>query len=401
MTSLPPSQPATSPKWSPTAKTVIGLSMMAVLAFLLVQFRFIVGPLLMAFVLAYLLYPLTSYISGMLHLPWRTSTTIVFLLLVVLLGGMITLIGFAVVSQVQSVYDLVQSFITTGLPDFVDKLSEQKFRFGLFILDFGQLDLQNMVNQLIPNLEAPLTQIGLLIGNLAGITITSIGLTALSLIVSFFLLAGANTVTGTLIPIEIPGYTSDFRRLGVELRKIWNTFLRGQLLLILLVILAYSILLMAFGVRYSLALAVLAGLARFIPYLGPLIAWAITFSVAFFQGSNYFGLEQWFYASLVVVVCILVDQLFDYFISPRLLGNTLGVHPAALLITAIIAFNLLGLIGLVLTAPVLATLQLFGRYIVRKMVDLDPFPTPPEKTRPMDARVRILRRAWRNLTKRP
>jgi predicted PurR-regulated permease PerM len=184
--------------------------------------------------------------------------------------------------------------------------------------------------------------------------------------------------------------------MGKELKVIWNSFLRGQLLLIAIVIVTYSVLFLILGVRYSLALAVLAGLARFVPYLGPLTAWVTTYLVAFFQDTNYFGLEQWFYALMVITICFLVDQAFDQLISPRLMGEKLGVHPAALLVVAIMAANLLGVIGLVLAAPVLATLQLAGRYATRKMLDMDPF--PPPTARPLrPERRRHLKTIWRFL----
>jgi predicted PurR-regulated permease PerM len=102
----------------------------------------------------------------------------------------------------------------------------------------------------------------------------------------------------------------------------------------------------------------------------------VTFLVALFQGENYFGLVPYQYAILVVVSAFVLDQIFDNLVSPRLLGQALGVHPAGVLIAAIIAANLIGIIGLVLAAPVLATLGLLGRYIARKMLDLDPWPEP-------------------------
>jgi len=51
------------------------------------------------------------------------------------------------------------------------------------------------------------------------------------------------------------------------------------------------------------------------------------------------------------------------------------VHPAAVLITALIAANLIGILGVVIAAPFLATISLLGRYIMRKMLDLDPWPS--------------------------
>ena len=96
--------------------------------------------------------------------------------------------------------------------------------------------------------------------------------------------------------------------------------------------------------------------------------------MAYFQAGNYLGLVPWQYALVVIIFVIVVDQIFDNIVSPRILGQTLGVHPAAVLVAAIIAANLLGLVGVVLAAPVLASLMLIGRYTIRKMVDLDPWP---------------------------
>ena len=147
----------------------------------------------------------------------------------------------------------------------------------------------------------------------------------------------------------------------------------------------------------------LAALARLVPYLGPTIVWIIIFLVSFFQPNNFFGLQPWVYTVLVLSLAVLLDQAFDQYVQPRLMGTSLGIHPAAILVTAIIAFQLLGIIGLVLAAPVLATVILLFRYALRKMFDLDPWPeTEPTKpiTLPPDRLFRQLRAWWNSITKR-
>ena len=392
---LSPGSPA-SPGWSSTTKLVIGLTFVAIVAALLIRFRFIVGPLILAFVLAYLLHPLVARFSKALHFPWGTSVAIIFLILVIIVGALIFLLGLAVVQQIQSLYAVLTTFIQ-DLPEIVENLSLQTFQFGSFRFSLSQYNLGNIVDQVLPNLQAPLSRIGSLITSLASGTLGTLGWLLFTLVIAYFLLAEANAVSGILLPVEIPGYQADMVRMGQELRKIWNAFLRGQLILIAIVIVTYSILLIILGVRYALALAVLAGLARFVPYLGPLTAWVTTYLVAFFQAGNYFGLEQWIYALMVIGFCILLDQVFDQIISPRLMGDTLGVHPAALLIVAIMAANLLGVVGLVLAAPVLATLQLFGRYVTRKMLDLDPFLPPTARPLRSQTQRRRLKAFWRYL----
>jgi len=124
-----------------------------------------------------------------------------------------------------------------------------------------------------------------------------------------------------------------------------------------------------------LGIAIMAGVARFIPYVGPFLVWIVTALVAFFQGSNYFSLEPWIYAVLVVGVCLILDAILDNIVIPKFFGDTLGLHPAAVLVAALIAAQLIGFVGLVLAAPVLATMVLISRYFLRKMVDEDPWPS--------------------------
>jgi predicted PurR-regulated permease PerM len=194
--------------------------------------------------------------------------------------------------------------------------------------------------------------------------------------IAYFILADAGQVPDLLKNIDLPGHMDDLRRLGRELGRIWNAFLRGQLLIFMVISIVFLIMLSILGVRNALGLALLAGLSKFVPYVGPFVARTTAMLVAFFQDGNYFDLEPWIYALVVVVISSLVDQVFDSIVIPRIFGQTLGVHPAAVLVAALVGASLLGFIGLILAAPALASFQMITRYILRKMVDLDPWPDP-------------------------
>jgi predicted PurR-regulated permease PerM len=74
------------------------------------------------------------------------------------------------------------------------------------------------------------------------------------------------------------------------------------------------------------------------------------------------------------------------------MAESLKVHPAAVLVAAIVALDLLGVLGVVIAAPMLATLQLAARYVVRKLFDLDPWEGLEENPTPPSLRVQI--RQW-------
>ena len=121
----------------------------------------------------------------------------------------------------------------------------------------------------------------------------------------------------------------------------------------------------------------MAGIARFVPYVGPAVNWGILVIVAYFQVFKLFGMEPWAYTLLVLIIAIIIDQIFDNIISPRILSDALKVHPAAVLVAAIIAANLFGILGVVVAAPLLATTILLWNYTMRKLLDVDPFPDLP------------------------
>lgn len=362
-----------SPKWDATTKLVVGLTIVAIVAALLVYFRNIIGPLLLAFILAFLLHPIAAWSSKTTGASWRASVNLIYLLLAIILVTLITIAGLAIIQQIQGLVDFIERFVVE-LPDMVQNLSTQVYHIGPFQLDFSQLDLEALARQLLDTVQPLLGQAGSLVSKFATSAATTFGWGMFVLLVSYFLLSESGQLPEDLVYIEIPGYSGDIQRLGRELVNIWDAFLRGQMIISLLVILSYSIMLTILGTRLALAIAMLAGLARFVPYFGSWATWIVTAIVAFLQTSNYFGLEPVQYAALVVVLCLVLDQIFDNLIGPRFLGQTLGVHPAGVLIAAIVALNLIGIIGLVLAAPVLATLGLMGRYVGHKMFDLEPWP---------------------------
>lgn len=381
----------TSPPWGPTVKLVVGLTVVAIIAALLVRFRNVVGPLLLAIMLAYLLHPLISTITKRTRVPWRAAVNLIYLLVVILVLSLITVTGVGLVQQAQSLIRVVDVFVS-DLPELVADLSTRVLVIGPLQFDLrellGQSDIQQLINQVLAIVQPVLGQAGGLIGSIASGTFSTLGWLFFILLVSYFLLLDAGQVpdmlSGLFSNLQIPGYQEDLSRLGRGLGRIWNAFLRGQLILFMVTIVVASFLLTVLGVRNVLALALLSGIARFIPYVGPFATWLVTGLVAFFQSTNYFGMEPFAYALMVVAVMVVWDQVIDNLVTPRLYGQALGVHPAAVLVSAIIAANLLGLVGLLLAAPVWATLQFFGRYAARKMVDLNPWPegeiehSPPE-----------------------
>jgi predicted PurR-regulated permease PerM len=400
MSEISPDPHTSTPAWSSTTKLVVALTIVAITAALIIRFKFIISPLLIALVLSYLFYPLASFLQRRLRFSWNVAVAIIFLLVIILLLSLLTIGGVGLVGQVQSLITVVQSGLTV-LPNLIENFASQVHQFGPFKIDIRSLDLNVLSSQALSMIQPLSNRTGTVLGTVAGSTLNFFGWTLFVLLVSYFVLVESSGLRNRIITVKIPGYTQDIDRLGRELGHIWNAFLRGQIIIFFLAVIVYTILLNVLGVRYAIGLALLAGLARFIPYLGPAVNWTMLFLVAYFQDFKLFGLQPVYYALLALVLAMLVDQIFDNFVSPRILSHALRVHPAAVLVAAIVAANLLGILGVVIAAPILATFTLLWNYTLRKMLDQDPWPEKELQQQPPLPGSRLLvslRRFLRNLS---
>lgn len=377
-----------SPRWTNTTKLIAGLTLVTIAGAFLVRFSGFLGPLLMAAILTYLLHPLVRRLTESTRLSWRAAVGIVFLVFLVLFIWLLVWAGFAIVDQLGSLVSFLQTYVA-GLPELLQGLSEHAFQFGPFTIDLAQfertliaefnLDFTALGQQLLAALQPALGQAGTFVGALATSAFATIGWILFILIISFLLLSDAGE-RPDFSNADFPGHDADLRRLGTELGRIWNAFLRGQMLLVSIIILSSFTLMTLLGVRNALALALITGLAKFVPYIGSFTMYVTTAIVTFLQVDNYLGIEPGMsYMLFATIPALLMDLTFDNVITPRFYGRALGVHPAAVLITALVAANLLGFVGLLLAAPVLASIQLFGTYVFRKMLDLNPWPEVEEQ----------------------
>jgi predicted PurR-regulated permease PerM len=397
-----PSPPA-SPPWSPATKIVVGVSVLAALAALLIAFRDFIGPLVLALMLAYLMHPLAGALTRWARLSWRTAVAVVYLLLAAVVLALLAAGGFALVQQAEGLYGVVQDFLLTDLPHWLQYLSTHTYAFGPWVLDFRQYDFNALNQQLLTSVQPLIGQLGTLVSRLAASTLQVLGWLAFVWLTSYFLLAESGRVSSNLVTIRIPGYQHDLERMGKELGRIWNAFLRGQLTVAAIAMVWAWLWLTVVGAPMTLVLASLAAIARFVPYVGPFVLYTITALAILLQPTAAWGLQPWQMALVTVGGMFVGDNIIDNFVTPRILGEALGVHPAAVLVTALVGAKLFGVLGLLFAAPTLASLRLFGHYIMRKMFDQDPWAdwhtVPPYSL--TGGLVGWLGRLYRRLRRRP
>lgn len=381
--------PPSSPAWGTNTKLVVALTVVVIIGALVVKFQSIITPLVIALVLSYLLHPVAGFLQTRLRFSWGVAVSLLYLFIIIVLLSLLTIGGVGAVQQIQSLIKIVQDAVK-NLPQFIESFSGKVYSIGPFKLNLTGLDLNEISRQALSYIEPLLSRTGSLLGSVAGGAAEFLGWSLFVIFVSYFILEESGGLRHQIFKVEIPGYTDDFERLGRDLTKIWNAFLRGQIIVFFVATFVYMIVLSLFGIHYAIGLALIAGLARFVPYAGPLINWTLLGIVAYFQTYKMFGMSPLSYTLTVIVVAVLIDQIFDNLVIPRILSNSLKVHPAAVLVATIIAANLFGLLGIVVAAPILATVILFWRYIMRKMLDMNPWPEEENLQQPLPAGGRFL-----------
>jgi predicted PurR-regulated permease PerM len=127
------------------------------------------------------------------------------------------------------------------------------------------------------------------------------------------------------------------------------------------------------GVRNALILGIIAGVLEIIPNIGPAVAAIPAVLIAYFQGSTYLPLSNGWFALLVIGLYVVIQQLENNILVPRIIGRSLNLHPLVVIIGAIAGASLAGVLGIFLAAPILASLRILGEYFHCKLLDLEPF----------------------------
>ena len=361
-----------SPPWNWPAKLIVGLALVAIAIWILVQFQGFLGPIIVSFLLTYLFHPAASFLQKKIKIPWRAAVTIIYFIVVVAMLGLLTWGGLALLDQVQNLITFIQKNIDQ-IPQLITDLTQNTYQIGPFEFSLSGLAWTDFTDQIVGAIQPVIGQIGSIAGSVATGAANVFLVIGIILLVSYFMLAESKGVTNRLENIRIPGYTADFQRIGQELNNIWNAFIRGQLVVVLITVIVYTIYLGSMGIQFFFGLALLAALGRFIPYIGAWITWITYGLVALLQGATIFNLPSGIYALVVLGGAILIDTMLDNLLVPKVMSENLKVHPALVLVGALIAVDFLGIIGILLAAPVLATLKLFAGYIFDKLTDLDPW----------------------------
>lgn len=378
----PSTEVPVSPPWNRTTRRIVSLVLIAILLLVAWRFQGLIVQVILAALAAYLLNPLIHTVQVRTPLGRVAATLLIYILIVVIVLGGIALLGVAAVNQL--------SDLSARLPDLLDSAilyvarvtnnPEALIVIGPYELRLSDLEWEQVGQQVLGLINPALLAGPAAAGQVAAGTLNVIAWLALTFVISLYLAIDLPRFGGAFDRIaEQSGYSDDIMRLRHELLQIGQAYLRGQVILGLVVGTLTAVLLGVAGVHNALAIGLVAGLLEMIPYFGPLISSVIAVLVAFFQPDNYLGLGQFPFALLALGVMLLIQQLENNFLVPRVVGEALNLKPLTVIIAVIMGGAVAGILGIILAAPIAAAIKLVGGYLWRKMLGLPPFP-PEEET---------------------
>ena len=379
-----------SPPWDRSIKILVAVATLVLVVAVAARFTDLILRIVAAGIIAYVLTPVINLIATRTPLNRGASIAFTFVMLVLVLVGFVVLLGVSTFQQVENLIDI----IPTLADDVASRVtSADVIRLGPIEIDvaafWGAIDWAAVEDQIIATVVPALNQGGRTVVAVLGSTVEVITIIFFTAVISVYLAFEAGRLGSRVSgAVYEPAYRRDTERIIREFDRIWRAYLRGQIVLAVVIFLAVWISLSILGVQNAFGLGVLSGLLEFLPVIGPVVGTIVAAGVAFLQPTNYLGLEPWVFALLVIGVMFVIQQIENNVLVPRIVGGALDLHPLVIIIGVFMGAAMAGLIGAILAAPILATIKLLGTYAWRKMFDLQPFPEP-EKELPDPSRVLV------------
>ncbi len=324
---------------------------------LLYMARTILGPFIIAGVLAYVFAMVIDRLQDRLHWPrWL----IVLALYVLVLG----LLGLGLFLGAESFYQQTASFVQNA-PTILQSTLQDLVGPGTYQFAGQTFTAQSLARDITNGLIAYLGGHSATAFQVATVVVGRVLDTLLVIIVSFYLLVADGAVGGYFLKFVPAGSRARTGYVAGRINTVLSAYLRGQLFLIVLISVEAFIILQVFGVPYAAPLAILTGFLEILPLVGPAIAVALVALVAF--AANGTGA-----AAGVAIAYILMREVEDQLVMPLVVGKVVDLHPVVTIFAVLAGGAMAGVLGMLLAVPVAAAIKVILDFV---------YPTDPDQAR--------------------
>ncbi len=338
---------------------LIALTVLVAIGWLLVLLQSVVIPLLLALLLAYCFDPAVRWLERK-RLPRWAGVLVVFLLLTLGIAVFTAFLVPAVRSELQA--------IQQALPAYAQGLYQALPAAWLERLGIsGQGDLQPLLGKLLAGVRNlsfdVVNQLAVFVSRAFSTTIGFLIAVLGYLIIPvylFYLLVDFDRLHAGILDLVPARYREQLQQLGREVDGVLSAFLRGQLSVCLILALLYSIGLLLIGIDLALIIGLLSGLAFIVPYVGTIFGIVVAGTMAVAKYHDFLHL------ALVIGWFALVQALEGMVITPRVVGDRVGLHPMATILAVLTGGELFGFLGLLLAVPTAAAGNVLLRHLLAR-----------------------------------
>jgi predicted PurR-regulated permease PerM len=199
-------------------------------------------------------------------------------------------------------------------------------------------------------------------------TVETLAKSVLALVATFYLLMAGPRLKQSVRTNVPERYRREFGPLAGNIDRILGRFVRGEVLLIMIMSFVTWLALSLLGIRYALILGLLAGVLELIPFIGPILAAIPAVALALFQPSP-FGWSPLVNAGAVALIYTILRHAEDYFVIPQIVGRVVELHPLVAMFAVLSGAAVGGVLGMFLAVPVAAVLRIVLRYVYSKLIE--------------------------------
>lgn len=346
----------------------------------------VITPFAISAVLAYLGDPLVDRLEKVSIKRWtlgRTlAVTLVFILILTLLSVVLLIIIPLLVEQVQLLVkrlpEWVAWFSQTALPWVTAKL-------GIDIGDFDQSHITEMIQAYWKEISSATFKVIDLVSKGGMAVMVLITNLVLIPVVTFYLLRDWDGLVRSLkdlLPRKMEGTVGTVL---ADVDDVLGAFFRGQLMVMAALGTIYAVGLSLVGVEFAVLIGLAAGLLSIVPYLGTAVGLVVASLAAIFQFQDVFHL-------LMVLGVFGIGQTAEgMYLTPKLVGDKIGLHPAVVIFAVLAGGQLFGFLGILLALPVAAALNVIMRHAQKSYRESDLYAdssieltTQPNNSKPSD-----------------
>lgn len=376
--------------WPTPLRYIVLVLLMAAMILGFYLARGSMGIILIAVVISYILTPMVRFLIRKVHMKRIFAVIISYLFLISVIVIFFVLVIPFITTQISDFLSTDWGTMVQSMDQFLEDLIRQMevnkldLRSVKVDLTVPLIELRKMLNgidpdnidvsSLFPDVQAAVQSIVSVSANVIGRIFSILIAILTTLMTSIHLCTDGFKLKGLIVRQFPVRYRPEINELLFRIKGVWNNYFVGQIKLMLWVGGLTTIITFGLGLHWVLVLGITAGLLEVIPNIGPILAVIpAVFSAAIF-GSKWIPLSNFSIVLIVVGAYILIQQLENVLIVPRVMGNALEIHPVAVILGILILSSRIGFIGALIAAPVIGLLKVVLGFIISKLRGEDPYP---------------------------